>query len=622
MPRRTLLLFTILLLGLMVWPAAARTIGKGEYISRDWPPERLPSLPSFHVPQPGSLDEPWQFMQVLYDADTTRSGYQNYLNAAPVAMEFSHQGRGYLATLHTVFYTTNGGVSWRNLDPLPPPNTATSPYATLRSPVYLSGLSIRPVERTAATFDTLFLSAYNVNASTGFLRVIYYLQGPQLWTAPQLNVDYWLYGAAIIDSNRAFAVAGLDGRLYYNDSLFFPNSWEELNPNKVLIRSGRDDSLNFSETWIGSITHKQNVIAAVGSHQWISRDGGRWWRITASADTVFDNQISFADSLHAIVCGGMVSPESRGWVHYTTNGGRNWSGRTLSSWLPMRAVHMVTPQIGFAAGGNYRTGSGEIWRTTDGGASWLFEMQVNAEITAMASTRVSSAYVYVTAAGFFPDLRGGVWQKRLYMPDTTGALLIADPDTLDFGWQAPGVFDTLTAIVHNYGATADTVTSTSVQGGSNRFVSLWNMGLVIVEPDAEIAVPVLFYSSTEGEYSATVLVNNQQTGRVEIVCRATCGINAVEPTATPLPDAPALTVWPNPANVVFQIRYDVPVTGKVMLRIYDLRGRLVDTVVDGVRGAGQHTLSWDASHMASGIYFVQFGVGDDLPQTQKILLLK
>ena len=79
--------------------------------------------------------------------------------------------------------------------------------------------------------------------------------------------------------------------------------------------------------------------------------------------------------------------------------------------------------------------------------------------------------------------------------------------------------------------------------------------------------------------------------------------------------------YPNPFNPETYITYALPKAGEVSLVVFDLRGRMVAQLVNGLMLAGYHSTNWDASRFASGIYFYRLQAGD-LVQTRKMLLLK
>jgi len=73
-----------------------------------------------------------------------------------------------------------------------------------------------------------------------------------------------------------------------------------------------------------------------------------------------------------------------------------------------------------------------------------------------------------------------------------------------------------------------------------------------------------------------------------------------------IPDVFALNKnYPNPFNPSTNINFELPYDGNVKIFIYDLKGSLVDELVDGYMEAGYYNLKWDGSRKASGIYFIQ-----------------
>jgi len=79
--------------------------------------------------------------------------------------------------------------------------------------------------------------------------------------------------------------------------------------------------------------------------------------------------------------------------------------------------------------------------------------------------------------------------------------------------------------------------------------------------------------------------------------------------------------FPNPFNPVTRIRYDLPVASPVLLQIFDIDGRLVETLVDGFQSAGHHSIEWTKNDLPSGTYFYKLSVGN-LAAVRKMLLIK
>ena len=90
---------------------------------------------------------------------------------------------------------------------------------------------------------------------------------------------------------------------------------------------------------------------------------------------------------------------------------------------------------------------------------------------------------------------------------------------------------------------------------------------------------------------------------------------------TPLKNYELYQNYPNPFNPVTKINYAIPVDSDVSLILYNLRGHEVARLVDSKRIAGNHSISWNASNVASGIYFYRLQIGDFV-QTRKMVLLK
>ncbi len=79
--------------------------------------------------------------------------------------------------------------------------------------------------------------------------------------------------------------------------------------------------------------------------------------------------------------------------------------------------------------------------------------------------------------------------------------------------------------------------------------------------------------------------------------------------------------YPNPFNPVTTIAFTIPTNANVTLRVTDVTGRLVATLVDGRMNAGNHEIQFDGSNLASGIYIYSLQT-NGMRQIRRMLLLK
>ncbi len=80
--------------------------------------------------------------------------------------------------------------------------------------------------------------------------------------------------------------------------------------------------------------------------------------------------------------------------------------------------------------------------------------------------------------------------------------------------------------------------------------------------------------------------------------------------------------YPNPFNATTQVTVDLSVPAQLKLYVYNTAGRQVAVLADGVFSAGQHSLAFKGSDLASGFYFIQATVQGQLSQVRKIALIR
>lgn len=136
----------------------------------------------------------------------------------------------------------------------------------------------------------------------------------------------------------------------------------------------------------------------------------------------------------------------------------------------------------------------------------------------------------------------------------------------------------------------------------------------------------LFCSAASGDFSlANISPSNTATcgrqGAYGVGCTST-GVDEVVPvTCVQLHQN-----VPNPFNPATMIRFDVPRDARARLDIFDVSGRRVRALVNGMTGEGRHEAMWDGTNdrgelVGSGVYFYRLRVGADT-MTRKMVLLK
>lgn len=100
------------------------------------------------------------------------------------------------------------------------------------------------------------------------------------------------------------------------------------------------------------------------------------------------------------------------------------------------------------------------------------------------------------------------------------------------------------------------------------------------------------------------------------------GMVGIDPISSEIPSKFNLYAnYPNPFNPVTKIKFDISRVTAAKLVVYDITGRIVETIVNEQLNAGKYEVSFDASHLASGVYFYKLETSDFV-DTKKMLLVK
>ena len=131
----------------------------------------------------------------------------------------------------------------------------------------------------------------------------------------------------------------------------------------------------------------------------------------------------------------------------------------------------------------------------------------------------------------------------------------------------------------------------------------------------------------EGLYAVTVRVTDSGIPPLsdsETITIAVMPVTGV--SETPSPGRPVLAAAPNPFASLTRFTFNLPQGGRCRLAVYDVQGRQVSLLADGIRPAGRHAVPWDGKderghELASGVYFFRFEA-EDFVELRKIIIAR
>jgi len=243
--------------------------------------------------------------------------------------------------------------------------------------------------------------------------------------------------------------------------------------------------------------------------------------------------------------------------------------------------------------------------------------QMTARITVTSSATVGTYSVSVInqppgggASGSvtFNVINNAPTAPRLMAPAHGDTLQLMDPAVpVSFTWRRsldPDPLDTLSYTLTLWGANLDTLFS----------------GLT----DTSVSLDIMERLQVATDYWWTIRVTDHivtVTSPDTFLFRTSNTITA----ADLLPEIPkeyrVFQNYPNPFNTSTTIRYELPKESRVLLKVFNILGQEVATLVDEVKRPGRYSVQWNAGNVASGMYLYRLRAGEFV-KTKKLVLLK
>ena len=275
-----------------------------------------------------------------------------------------------------------------------------------------------------------------------------------------------------------------------------------------------------------------------------------------------------------------------GTILKTTDGGTNWTLRTSNTSNNLLSLYFVNESLGWVTG-NY----GTILNTADGGENWM-------ALTSGTSSNLTSVY-------FLNENLG-------WTVGSLGAILKTEDSGGVWTFQSGGTSNNLTSIQlidENSGWAAGnngTILKTTDGGGS------W------VLQDGKMNYDLTSVCFTD-------LNTGWTAGKNGTILHTTNGGITYADVKTNGNSTPKefylLQNYPNPFNPNTRIQFAINSEELVTLKIYDVLGNEIETLVNETKPAGEYQFIWEANKLASGVYFYRLQAGDFI-STKKMILQK
>jgi photosystem II stability/assembly factor-like uncharacterized protein len=305
------------------------------------------------------------------------------------------------------------------------------------------------------------------------------------------------------------------------------------------------------------------------------------------------NDVFFINENTGWVVGGDFSVER---IFKTTNGGLNWTAQTSNTANKLFSVYFIDENTGWSVGG---PSSPKIIKTTNGGTNWF--TQTTSATTPLYSVMFADANTGWAVAGYL----GG---ETIIKTTNGGQVWFSQTSGDNRYLRECYVKNALTAFAVGQGGKVIATTN----GGNN-----W---IVISTGSAIELWSIDFANDTTGYAIGSNVVLKTTTG----------GVTFAKQISQIIPDKYNLYQnYPNPFNPTTRIKFDVaqhtpyPLSrGEfITLKIYDIAGREIQTLVNEKLNPGTYEITFDGSSLPSGIYFYKL-VTSEFSETKKLIILK
>jgi len=525
----------------------------------------------------------------------------------------------------SILYTSDGGSSW------------------------ITNILYNSVLEDIAMFDqsTLIAVGYNGNILRSSDKgVSWQLVSTNNYTNYNRVISFNKNEGIILGNNNTVLKTSDSGLTWYpisssSDNNFIAASFIDMNDGIAISKSKLFRTTDGGITWSNCIfsytnqdlksisSSSENDAIAVGDKAVVLRtsDGGVSWSRLLSGTLYELLGISFRSVCMIDKYTSFIAGE-KGTILNTTDNGENWNSLTSGTVNNLNCIDFVTPNIGYVVGDN-----GTVLKTTDGGAHWHSQNTVTKKLNGVSFISPDKGVAVGNDGIILRTINGGVNWIPQTISDAALFSVWLHSDTGVAVGEYGSVFITTNGgsswFKNDVGITDYHVNFNSVNFSDQKNGTIVGSdGIVLRTSDGGFNW-IEQRSGTNLSLYCVNFINNDYgmiVGSSGTILRTTNGgetdVKNYPYDMVDVPNEFALSQnYPNPFNPTTKIHFQVPKTGLVTLKVYDVLGREVTTLLNEVKQPGTYEIEWNASALASGIYFYQLQSGS-FTDVKKMILIR
>ncbi|MEP7145572.1 MAG: T9SS type A sorting domain-containing protein [bacterium] len=376
-----------------------------------------------------------------------------------------------------------------------------------------------------------------------------------------------------------------------------------------------------------------------------TNSGNNWFIVYTTYSAM--NKVKFLNSNTGFICGSDGWGGLNGLVLKTTNGGINWIFLNTYFAKEFRDMSVLNEDTIWVADPNGFNGG--IYRTNNGGINWFTQFYTfgsNPEKIYMYNAQMGfmnkSDFLFKTTNGgynwsrisgqnafydiFFVDSLTGWKCKDSVRKTTDGGITwirqnVINPNYLNMFRSIVSFSNIGRDTIYGVGAGVEYpnlqgrgIVHKTTNGGENWFFQI---------PDTSLRIGEMFISNfinnlTGWEYSFGKGIYTNSGG--DSIYYPITEINS---NNTKVADSYSLFQnYPNPFNPRTKINYKISKRSQVVLKVYNITGNLITTIVDKKQSKGEYEVEFDGRELSSGVYFYSLFLDERIVDSKKMILLR